>query len=207
LRNRNDRRRRELIDTWQARYDKLDTELDWIKKIGGVAAVTAGVTIFALMRRGKGSGGGFSMVELQKAKTALEAEASFIKHSAARDVNEAKSKAVKGLSSDLLQVVDDLNNAVKAAENESAMTISSMRDGVSLVEGNLLNVLKNHGIKRIVVEKGMDFDPTVHEAVFTDPITNEEEQKKNTISNVQQEGYLLNEIVLRASRVGVYKDQ
>jgi molecular chaperone GrpE (heat shock protein) len=203
LRDRNERRRRELVDTWQARYDTLNNELNMIKKIAGGCCVVAGLTIVYLVRRGSGGGS-----EIQNMKNKLLQEVKLAKHTAARDVADAKIKGIKALSSDLLNVVDDLEHAIVASSNSgNGNSGKGVEDGIKLVHGNLLKVLDTHGVRPINAFSGANFDPLIHEAVSVKVIDNAEEQKEETIAAVAQEGYMLNDLILRASRVVVYKDK
>ena len=212
LRNRNERRQRELIETWQARYNKLDNENAMIKNVAGVCAVVAGLTIVGLTRNRGGT------ANVQKIKSALQEEASLIRRTAKRDVAEATTKSIKALSKDLLLVVDEMDLAVH--KSVAGVSTEAMKEGVSLVHQNMLKVLEGHGVRRLEAMEGMKFDPMIHEAVSVTTMEEEEEEKEEedkeersekkkkesgNISFVAQEGYTLNDIVLRASRVGVYK--
>lgn len=210
LRNRNERRQRELIETWQARYNKLDNENAMIKNVAGVCAVVAGLTIVGLTRNRGGA------ANVQKIKSALQEEASLIRRTAKRDVAEATTKSIKALSKDLLLVVDEMDLAVHKSDDAGVST-EAMKEGVSLVHQNMLKVLEGHGVRRLEAVEGMKFDPMIHEAVSVTTMEVEEKEDKEersekkkkesgNISFVAQEGYTLNDVVLRASRVGVYKE-
>ena len=204
LRDRNAKRMRELNDTWQARYAKLDNEGDLVKKIAGGCCVVAGFTIAYLSRRGGGGSGGSGINSL---KSGLQQEAALIKRRAKLDVAAATTKSIKALSSDLLHTVDDLEQAMAAASGGGGGGDSNVDDGVALVHGNLLKVLESHGVRRVEALVGTTFNPEIHEAVLVTKIDDAQEQTKGTISVVAREGYMLNELVLRATRVGVYKEQ
>lgn len=208
LRDRNDRRRRELIDTWQARYDTLDNELEVLKKVAGGCSVVAGITIMYLVRRGRGGGGGGSVSINDVAK--IKEAAGLVKRTAERDVAAAKTKGIKALSSDLLNVVDDLGQAIATSSggsnDGSIHADGNIKDGISLVHKNLIKVLDNHGVRKIDAFVNTKFDPMYHEAVQVTTIDDAQEQQKDTIAVVAQEGYTLNDMVLRASRVCVYKE-
>jgi molecular chaperone GrpE (heat shock protein) len=200
MRDRSDRRKRELIETWQARYDKLDVELNMLKNVAGVCAVVAGITIFGLTRRGGGSSSSSNV-------NAIKVAAADAKRIAERDVTNARLKGIKAISIDLLKVVDELEHAVNASKEENtASTNTTVRDGISLVQNNFTKVLESHGVTKIDAFEGMQFDPNMHEAVSVTVIDDKKEQTIDTISLVAQEGYMLNEIVLRAPKVNVYKE-
>ena len=122
MRDRSDRRKRELIETWQARYDKLDVELNMLKNVAGVCAVVAGITIFGLTRRGGGSSSSSNV-------NAIKVAAADAKRIAERDVTNARLKGIKAISIDLLKVVDELEHAVNASKEENtASTNTTVRD-------------------------------------------------------------------------------
>ena len=181
-----------------------------IKNVAGVCAVVAGLTIVGLTRNRGGA------ANVQKIKSALQEEASLIRRTAKRDVAEATTKSIKALSKDLLLVVDEMDLAVHKSDDAGVST-EAMKEGVSLVHQNMLKVLEGHGVRRLEAVEGMKFDPMIHEAVSVTTMEVEEKEDKEersekkkkesgNISFVAQEGYTLNDVVLRASRVGVYKE-
>jgi molecular chaperone GrpE len=68
-----------------------------------------------------------------------------------------------------------------------------------MVQSQLLDVLRRHGITRIEAE-GKPFDPHLHEAVLQQPSA---EHPPHTVVQVFEQGYLLHDRVLRPSRVAV----
>ena len=183
LRNRNERRQRELIETWQARYNKLDNENAMIKNVAGVCAVVAGLTIVGLTRNRGGA------ANVQKIKSALQEEASLIRRTANRDVAEATTKSIKALSKDLLLVVDEMDLAVHKSDAAGVST-EAMKEGVSLVHQNMLKVLEGHGVRRLEAVEGMKFDPMIHEAVSVTTMEVEEEEDKEERSEKQRGGVM-----------------
>ena len=142
-----------------------------------------------------------------KEKAKASRDAADAKRIAERDVTNARLKGIKAISIDLLKVVDELEHAVNASKEENiASTNTTVRDGISLVQNNFTKVLESHGVTKIDAFEGMQFDPNMHEAVSVTVIDDKEEQTIDTISLVAQEGYMLNEIVLRAPKVNVYKE-
>ena len=98
----------------------------------------------------------------------------------------------------LLPVLDDLERAMDNMEKST--DVATLREGVELIVSKLQKTLATHGLKKIETE-GKDFDTDFHEAVAMVPA--DEEAKKNKIIDCVQAGYMLNEKVIRHSKVVV----
>lgn len=100
------------------------------------------------------------------------------------------------LGKKLLPVIDNLERAI-AAEVTDEQSIS-LKKGVEMVLESLNAALKEEGIEEIPA-KGEQFDPNVHQAVQIVPVS--EGVEADTIVEVLQKGYKLQDRVLRASMV------
>lgn len=98
----------------------------------------------------------------------------------------------------LLPVLDDLERAARATEN--AKDVSAVKEGVSIVQNKFKNMLAQKGLKEMA-SKGQTFDPEFHEAVTNVPAPNE--ASKGKVLDVLEEGYLLNDKVVRFAKVVV----
>ena len=85
-----------------------------------------------------------------------------LKKRAERERSDAVRFGTERLVGDLLAVVDDLERAIRAAEEGAGG--AALMEGVRLVEKHLLDVLARHGVNR-VASHGQAFDPAHHEAV------------------------------------------
>lgn len=107
----------------------------------------------------------------------------------------------KSLSEKIIPVVDDISMALKSKEeikfNEESI---SWVNGVTEVLNNLEKSLEEIGLQKYTPEIGSEFNPEKHEALTTVP-----GEKPNTIYDVIQPGYILDDIVIRPSRVVVTK--
>lgn len=104
--------------------------------------------------------------------------------------------AAQPLLSDLLGVVDALHNAIeglKDSEHERRVA-----EGLRLVERELLEVLRKHGVERVDAA-GRLFDPQVHEAI-SELETDAPERK---VLHVLSPGFTLHGRLVRAARVVV----
>jgi len=100
-----------------------------------------------------------------------------------------------GLAKDLLPALDNLDRAVQAAQK--AGESGPLVQGVSLVQTQLLDILRRHDVARIEAE-GQPFDPTKHEAVMQQPATGKPPQ---TVLQVLEQGFMIHDRVLRPAKV------
>ena len=112
-----------------------------------------------------------------------------------RDTEELRLRAAEGVVESLLPIMDKMQRALQAAaQHEEGQLIQ----GVELVAGQLSRVLAGHGLEQVQTEIGAPFDPTVHEAVLTQP---SDEFDEGCIARVLEPGYLLHGRLLRAAKV------
>jgi molecular chaperone GrpE len=98
---------------------------------------------------------------------------------------------------DLLPIVDNLERAIQSSNEEGED--ASFKKGVDMVLQQFLDVLNKNGAKEIDA-KGQSFDPNYHHAVMQE---DHPEYESNTVIEVFQKGYTLNEKVIRPSMVKV----
>lgn len=100
----------------------------------------------------------------------------------------------------LIDVLDDFELAVLAAE--SATDVESLRRGVEMVYGKLVDAVRSFGLEKIGLE-GVPFDPERHEAVQS--VESEEPIDEPVVVEVMRPGYEANGRVVRAAMVKVAK--
>lgn len=127
-----------------------------------------------------------------------KAEGENIRRRAMDDIDKARKYALEKFSSELLAVKDSL----EAAINVENATLESYRDGVELTLKQLTSVFEKFNLVEIN-PLGEKFDPNRHQAISTV----ESDAEPNTVTNVLQKGYMLNERVLRPALVMVAKAQ
>jgi len=113
----------------------------------------------------------------------------------ARDLAVERRFAQAPLAGDLLPALDNLERAVAAASQ--AGDKGPLAQGVALVQAQLLDALRRHGITRIDAQ-GQPFDPHLHQAVMQQPSA---EVPPQTVLQVLEPGYRLHDRVLRPARV------
>lgn len=110
-----------------------------------------------------------------------------------QETDKAKKYALQKFAKELLDVVDNLERAIEASEKAGAD--NSTLEGLKLTHKSLLTVLEKNGVVA-VGQVGDAFNPDIHEAVGIFP-----DAEKDTIGQVLQKGYTLNERTLRPAMV------
>lgn len=132
----------------------------------------------------------------------LAAEYDNYRKRTARELLQASTRGQADLLKGLLDSLDDLARFSKM-EVPTEET-KSFVDGVALIERNIMKALTNYGV--VVIDPvGEPFDPNLHEALSSEPT--ESEEKDNTVSQVYQRGYRLNDHLIRPARVVVNQYQ
>lgn len=133
--------------------------------------------------------GNAEAAELRNDLLRLQAEYVNYRKRVERDRAVAGEMAVIGVLNSLLPVLDD----VDAARQHGDLT-----DGpFAAIANKLENALKTYGLVRIN-ETGVEFDPTIHEALIQQP---GEDIEVDTVSQVLRSGYKSGDRVLRAAQV------
>lgn len=114
---------------------------------------------------------------------------------AAREREDQLRYANMLLLRDLLPVLDNIDRAIQAAEQNA--DAAALLDGFKMVRQQVEDLLKNHHCRRIEA-LGLPFDPHVHHAVMQQP---SDEHPANTVLMVTQNGYQLHDRVVRPSQV------
>lgn len=117
-----------------------------------------------------------------------------------RDRREAEQYGGSKLSRDLLPVFDNMKRAVQAVPEDAREANSALIEGIELTMRELLSVYNKHGIHLISPEVGDRFDPQMHEAMFEAPLP---DTRAGDIIQVEADGFMLHDRLLRPARVGV----
>lgn len=119
-----------------------------------------------------------------------------------RDVERTFSKRHEKLLLKFIDILDNLDRALEAAEQTYAG--NPLIEGLILVRTQLLQTLQQEGLERIPV-LGLPFDPAVSEAVGTQPVQDPEHD--HVVVREVLRGYKLHGRVARPSRVFVGQHQ
>ncbi len=141
--------------------------------------------------------------DLAKAKEDVlraQAEAQNARRRSEGDVEKARKFALERFASDLLPVVDNLDRALDAIDQEDE-TFKSVVEGIELTRKSFLDTLaKNHVVQ--IDPAGEPFDPEIHQAMTMVP---NPDLEPNTVMDVFQKGYSLNGRLIRPAMVVVSK--
>ncbi len=96
----------------------------------------------------------------------------------------------------ILPVVDDFERAMKSIDTTT--DIEAVKEGLRLIHGKFIEFLKTKGVTEIEA-MGLPLDTDKHEAITLIPAP--EENLKGKIVDVIEKGYILNEKVIRFSKV------
>ncbi|MGR0160330.1 nucleotide exchange factor GrpE [Paenarthrobacter nitroguajacolicus] len=127
--------------------------------------------------------------ELRNDLLRLQAEYVNYRKRVERDRAVAGEMAVIGVLNSLLPVLDDVDAARQHGDLEGGP--------FAAIATKLENALKTYGLERIA-DTGVEFDPTIHEALIQQP---GEDIEVDTVSQVLRSGYRSGERVLRAAQV------
>ena len=140
------------------------------------------------------------VAELRDKWTRSLAEAENVRRRAERDRRDAEAYGGTRLARDLLTVWDNLERAMKAADDELRSQHGPFLEGVELTQRELLNAFAKHKIEKVTPKKGEKFDPNRHQAMFEAPAPGAE---AGTIVDILQDGFVIADRLLRPALVGV----
>ena len=136
--------------------------------------------------------------ELKDKYVRLSAEFDNYRKRTLKEKMELSKSAGEDILISLLPVVDDFDRAVKSIDE--ANDIVAIKEGVHLIYAKFKEFLNRKGVKEIdALHK--EFDTDEHEALTKIPAP--EEDLKGKVVDVIEKGYLLNEKVIRFSKVVV----
>lgn len=113
---------------------------------------------------------------------------------------EIRKRAQSGLILDILPSLDNFDAAMANTEVWESVD-ENWRRGIEYISQQLHKTLEDHGVTKITEDK--TFDPELHE-----PLEIEEtgdESQDNQIIKIMQQGYKLNDKVIRPAKVKVYQ--
>lgn len=127
-----------------------------------------------------------------------------IRRRAERDKQDASKYAISNFAREMLSVSDNLRRALDSIDAETRQNtpaVENLMVGVEMTERELLSAMERSGIKRLD-PLGEKFNSNFHEAMFEIP---DPSQPAGTVAQVVEVGYVLNDRLLRAAKVGVTK--
>lgn len=113
-----------------------------------------------------------------------------------RDVQNAHKFALERFLGELLPVRDSLELGLAAADG--ATEVAHLRSGLELTLKQLAAAMEKSGAREVNPAIGVKFNPAEHEAMAMMPT---DQQEPNTVAQVVQKGYQLNERLIRPAKV------
>ena len=98
----------------------------------------------------------------------------------------------------ILPVLDDMERAIENGAKTDDPAV--LREGMELIHQKFMKILESQGVSKIETENA-DFDTDVHEAVAMVPGMGDD--KKGKVIDCLQQGYKLNDKVIRHAKVAV----
>ena len=98
----------------------------------------------------------------------------------------------------ILPILDDMERAIENGAKTDDPEV--LREGMTLIHQKFIKTLESQGVSKIETE-GADFDTDVHEAVAMVPGMSDD--KKGKVIDCLQQGYKLNDKVIRHAKVAV----
>lgn len=132
-----------------------------------------------------------------------EAEVQNIERRAQQSIDSAQKYALEKFATELLAVLDSLENGLNACNNISETGVQAVVEGMQLTYKLCTDIMAKFGVQKIE-SLNQPFNPDWHEALL---MQDSPEVPENHIIGVIQQGYLLNGRLLRAARVVVSKGQ
>lgn len=140
-------------------------------------------------------------VQLRERLMRLQAEFDNYRKRQARDFRRLCSQGKKELILELLAVLDNYHRAEKLVK-EGGHSVEEIADGLMKTSEQLTSILSQEGLEELDVKRDDPFDPNIHEAMLAEDAENLE---RDTVMEVFQRGYRLDDDLLRPARVKVGK--
>ncbi|MBE6098530.1 MAG: nucleotide exchange factor GrpE [Anaerovibrio sp.] len=125
----------------------------------------------------------------------LQADFENFRRRTRQEKEELSSLVVQNFITELLPMVDNFERALSA----EAKDVASFQQGVEMIFGQMMDVLKNRGLEPIVTHDAK-FDPNFHQAVMR---VENPELEDDTIAAELQKGYMVKGKVIRPAMVQV----
>ena len=125
----------------------------------------------------------------------LLAEFTNYKKRTAQEKDQLLNLARASVIGKLLPVVDDFSRLMSHIDSDNKDVII---DGIESIFRKMLTTFESEGVKKIE-SLNQTFDPNIHEAMMSQPT--DDKEKDDTIITVYEDGYMLNDKLLRPAKV------
>ena len=139
--------------------------------------------------------------EIEELKTQLLYKAAEFDNYRKRTLKERAELILNGgekFITAILPILDDMERAIENGEKTDDPAV--LREGMTLIHQKFMKTLEAQGVSKIETEDA-DFDTDLHEAVAMVPGMGDD--KKGKVIDCLQQGYKLNDKVIRHAKVAV----
>ena len=136
--------------------------------------------------------------QLEEKLLRAQAEIQNLRRISQNELIKARLYGSENLVKDLIPSIDNL---FRTLENQDTENKTVPSEGVSLIVREMVSALEKNGIF-VIDPKGEEFDPNEHEALS---VTENDEEKPNTILEVFQKGFKFKDRVIKPAMVVVNK--
>ncbi len=143
---------------------------------------------------------GAKMAEIQEKYLRLYSEFDNYRKRTLKEKLEIIKNASEDLITMMLPIIDDFERALSTMEKST--DIEATKEGVNLIYQKMYRLLQQKGLK-LIESKNQLFNTDYHEAITFIPL--QEGMEPNTIIDEIEKGYLLNDKVIRYSKVVIAK--
>lgn len=138
--------------------------------------------------------------EQQEGVLRARADVENMRRRSEQEIDKARKYALGRFVEELLPVLDNLERAIQAADNENEV-IKPFLEGVELTHKTFVDAVAKFGVS-VINPEGETFNPEYHQAMS---IQESPDHESNTVMFVMQKGYELNGRVVRPAMVMVAK--
>lgn len=128
----------------------------------------------------------------------LQAEFDNFRKREEKQRNALKDYVIENLAKDLLPVIDNFERGINSLNNENT-SFESFVEGIKLVLQQFESFLTKYNIKKMETD-GKPFNPELHDAISK---VMSDKHEENVIINVVQNGWFLNDKIIRHAQVVV----
>jgi molecular chaperone GrpE len=131
------------------------------------------------------------------------AEAENVRRQADRTITESRQYGISEFAREMLTVADNLQRTIDAGRKQTLTSVdnAALLEGVVATLRAFLQALERFGVRPIDAQ-GKPFDPNFHEAVME---VDDPSLPSSTVTQVMQQGYTIQNRLLRPARVVVSK--
>lgn len=125
-----------------------------------------------------------------------------IKKRTEKEISDTRKYTLSKFIENLVPIIENLYRSTEHITDEQKKdeVVVKIVEGIEMTQNDFIQLLEKQGVKRIMPNSGDDFDHNYHQAIST---VSHEGAKSNSINNVIQAGYSINDRLIRPALVVV----